>query len=79
MKQLREDLDLVINENGELSEIHTGDLVEEPRGKLLHIKNGQKGVERIEHGQMWIFISVSLKSTISLSMSWMKMMSGIFR
>lgn len=45
MKQLKEESDLAVSENGELIEPQTEDLVEEPKGKVLHIKNGQKGVD----------------------------------
>ena len=42
--QHKEEFDLVVSENGELIESQDGHLVKQPRGKLLHIKNGQKGV-----------------------------------
>ncbi len=45
MKQLKEESDLAVSENSELIESQTEDLVEEPKGKVLHIKNGQKGVD----------------------------------
>lgn len=45
MKQLKEKSDLAVSENGELIEPQTEDLVEEPKGKVLHIKNGQKDVD----------------------------------
>lgn len=45
MKQLKEESDLAVSKNGELIEPQTEDLVEESKGKVLHIKNGQKGVD----------------------------------
>lgn len=45
MKLLKEEFDLVVNENGELIEPQTEELTEETMGKVLHIKNGQKGVD----------------------------------
>lgn len=45
MKQLEEEFDFVAKENDELIELQSGNLVQEPKGKLLHIKKGQKGVD----------------------------------
>ena len=42
MKQLEEEFDFVAKENDELIELQSGNLVQEPKGKLLHIKKGRR-------------------------------------
>lgn len=39
------DNDIIVSENGELMEPQSGDLVEQPQGKILRIRKGQEGVD----------------------------------